>query len=313
LAQTLGHDLVGEKKLSKLSVTRHASCLQVFRSQESRDKQLPNSESLSFSTALHYSSSMDVREHNRAAWDKEVERGNEWTRPVSSEEIAAARLGNWQVLLTETLAVPREWFPDLKGLDLLCLASGGGQQAPILAAAGARVTAFDNSPKQLEQDRLVAEREGLEIKTVEGDMRDLSAFEDESFALIFHPCSNLFVPDVRAVWQEAFRVLRRGGTLMAGFLNPVLFIFEQELMERGTLRVRHKLPYSDLTSITEEERARRLQKGDALEFGHTLADQVGGQIAAGFHIDGFYEDHHRHLEIAKYTPTYIATRANKPY
>lgn len=255
---------------------------------------------------------MSVREHNRAAWDKEVERGNEWTVPASAEKIAAARRGNWRVDLTETLAVPREWFPPLQGLEVLCLASGGGQQAPILAAAGARVTVYDNSPKQLEQDRLVAEREGLELKTVEGDMRDLSVFADESFALIFHPCSNLFVPEVRSVWREAFRVLRRGGTLLAGFLNPLLFIFDQELMERGILEIRHKLPYSDLTSVTEEERARRIASGDPLEFGHTLTDQLSGQLDAGFLIKGFYEDHHRQLAIAKYTPTYIATRAIKP-
>jgi SAM-dependent methyltransferase len=181
-----------------------------------------------------------------------------------------------------------------------------------MAAAGARVTVYDNSPKQLEQDRLVAAREGLELKTVEGDMRDLSVFADESFDLVFNPCSNLFVPEVRAVWREAFRVLRHGGALLAGFLNPVLFIFDQEFNERGILEVRHKLPYSDLTSGTEEERARRIASGDPLEFGHTLTDQLGGQLDAGFLIDGFYEDHHRQLAIAKYTPTYIATRAIKP-
>jgi SAM-dependent methyltransferase len=255
---------------------------------------------------------MDVREHNRAAWNREVERGNEWTRPVSPEVIAEARLGHWSVDLTETLPTPREWFPPLQGLEVLCLASGGGQQAPILAAAGARVTVFDNSPKQLEQDRLVAEREALELRTVEGDMRDLSAFADESFDLIFHPCSNLFVPDVRPIWREAFRVLRRGGTLMAGFLNPLLYLFDYEQHEHGILEVKYKLPYSDLTSISEEERERRLSNGDPLEFGHSLTDQIAGQLDAGFLINGFYEDHHRHLEIAKYTPTYIATRAIKP-
>jgi SAM-dependent methyltransferase len=255
---------------------------------------------------------MSVREHNRDAWDKEVERGNEWTVPASAEMIVAARHGRWRIDLTETQAVPRDWFPPLQGLEILCLASGGGQQAPILAAAGARVTVYDNSPKQLEQDRIVAEREGLELKTVEGDMRDLSVFADESFDLVFNPCSNLFVPEVRAVWREAFRVLRHGGALLAGFLNPVLFIFDQELNERGILEVRHKLPYSDLTSGTEEERSRRIASGDPLEFGHTLTDQLGGQLDAGFLINGFYEDHHRQLAIAKYTPTYIATRAIKP-
>lgn len=255
---------------------------------------------------------MNVREHNRVAWDKEVERGNPWTVPVSIEKIAEARRGHWSVDLTETRPTPREWFPELEGLEVLCLASGGGQQAPILAAAGARVTVYDNSPKQLEQDRFVAEREGLELKTVEGDMRDLSVFADESFDLIFHPCSNLFVPEVRAVWREAFRVLRPGGILLSGFMNPVSFIFDQELLERGILEVKHKLPYSDLTSVTEEESAARIDGGEPLEFGHTLTDQIGGQLEAGFIITGFYEDHHRHMKLAEYTATYIATRAVKP-
>lgn len=255
---------------------------------------------------------MSIREHNRDAWDREVERGNEWTTPVSAWEIEAARRGEWRVLLTETKAVPREWFPLLEGLYVLCLASGGGQQAPILAAAGARVTVFDNSPKQLAQDRLVAEREGLEIQTIEGDMRDLSALRTESFDLIFHPCSNLFVPEVRPVWREAFRVLRPGGTLLAGFMNPIFFIFEHEEKDRVVPEVRYKLPYSDLTSTPAEKREQLLASGEPLEFGHTLTDQIGGQIDAGFIITGFYEDHHRHLAISEYTQTYIATRAVKP-
>jgi SAM-dependent methyltransferase len=255
---------------------------------------------------------MDIREYNRSAWDKEVERGNEWTQPVSSEMVARAREGRWEVLLTETKPVPRAWFPDLKELDVLCLASGGGQQAPLLAAAGARVTVFDNSPKQLEQDRLVALRDNLNLTTVEGDMTDLSMFSDESFDMVFHPCSNLFIPDVRPVWAEAFRVLRRGGTLLAGFLNPVIYLFDDRLMERSVLSVKHTLPYSDLLSLSKEECRQLLEKGEPLEFGHTLTDQLGGQTDVGFTITAFYEDHHRTLPVAKYTPTYIATRAVKP-
>ena len=120
------------------------------------------------------------------------------------------------------------------------------------------------------------------------------------------------MPDIQPVWREAFRVLRRGGTLLAGFMNPVFYIFDYELHERGTLEVRHKLPYSDVDSLTEEERARRFSSGEPLEFSHTLTAQIGGQIEAGFYIKGFYEDHHRHLKLAQYTPTYIATRAVKP-
>lgn len=60
---------------------------------------------------------------------------------------------------------------------VLCLASGGGQQGPILAAAGARVTVFDNSRKQLEQDRYMAERDHLDIQTEKGNMANLAVFQ----------------------------------------------------------------------------------------------------------------------------------------
>lgn len=256
---------------------------------------------------------MDIVSQNRVAWDREVELGGEWTLPVSAEIIAAARRGEWanHLLLTESKPIPRSWFPaDLSDVDVLCLASGGGQQGPILAAAGARVTVFDNSPKQLGQDRWVAQREGLDITTVQGDMADLCALADESFDLIVHPASNGFVPDVRPVWREAYRVLRRGGHLLAGFVNPVEFIFDYEPFEKGIFEVRHSLPYSDLDNLTDAER-QQLGSAEMLEFSHTLEDQIGGQLAAGFVLTGFYESHRANHPVAQYLPSYIATRALK--
>jgi 2-polyprenyl-3-methyl-5-hydroxy-6-metoxy-1,4-benzoquinol methylase len=113
----------------------------------------------------------DILDYNRRAWDRQVERGNRWMVPVGPEEVARARRGDWRIVLTPTRPIPGDWFPPLKGLDVLCLASGGGQQSPILAAAGANVTVLDNSPEQLAQDRLVADRERLVIETVQGDMK----------------------------------------------------------------------------------------------------------------------------------------------
>jgi SAM-dependent methyltransferase len=258
---------------------------------------------------------MDTLEHNRRAWDREVEGGNPWTIPVGPEAIAAARKGDWTIVLTPTKPVPHAWLPDLPGKDVLCLASGGGQQGPILAAAGAHVTVLDLSPRQLESDRAVASRENLEITTVEGDMANLVMFADESFDYIVHPVSNVFAPDVLPVWREAYRVLRRGGVLVAGFLNPAQYIFDLELAERtGELRVKYSLPYADIEHLDEAYQRGFAERGEPLEFSHTLEDQIGGQIAAGFAITGFFEDVDPSadaLPLNKYMPIFIATRATK--
>ncbi|HVK18448.1 MAG TPA: segregation/condensation protein A [Fimbriiglobus sp.] len=255
---------------------------------------------------------VNIRDYNRTAWDHSVATGNQWTVPVGPEVIAAARRGEWEIILTPTKPVPRDWFPPLAGLEVLCLASGGGQQGPVLAAAGARVTVFDNSPRQLAQDRLVAERDRLAVATVEGDMADLSALPDGRFGLIVHPCSNCFVPDVRPVWREAFRVLRPGGVLLTGFTNPVLYLFDEQASERGQFTVRHRIPYSDVTSLTDAERRRYTDKSEPLCFGHTLADQIGGQLDAGFVLTGFYEDGGPSWRLSEYIPCFAATRAVKP-
>ncbi len=256
---------------------------------------------------------MDILEHQSRAWDRQVGLGNEWTRPVGPEVIEAARRGEWSVLLTEQRSVPRAWFPaEMRGRDVLCLASGGGQQGPTFAAAGARVTVLDNSPAQLARDRLVAEREGLDLQTLRGDMADLSAFADESFDLVFHPVSNCFAPAVRPVWREAFRVLRRGGLLLAGFNNPSIYIFDLEDERQERLEVKYALPYSDLESLSDAERAGVLAADRPLEFSHTLEDQIGGQLDAGFRLTALYEDRHRGLRVAEFMPTYVATRAIKP-
>src|ERR687894_2233957 len=254
---------------------------------------------------------MDIRGHNGQAWDREVERGNRWTVPIGPEVIEATRRGEWEIWLTDHKPVPKTWFPEVRGADLLCLASGGEQQAPILAA-GSNVTVLNNSPRQLAQDRSVADRESLTLETVEGDMRNLSAFADGSFDLVFHPVSNLFVPEVRPVWREAFRVLRRGGTLLVGFLNPTVYIFDLDLADTtGELQVKYELPYAATTSLGEEELKRQLDRGDTLEFSHKLEDQIGGQTEAGFLVPGLYEDHHRDNPIAAHMPTFVATRAIK--
>lgn len=242
---------------------------------------------------------MDSYEHNRRAWNDEVQKGNPWTRPVSAEDIARARAGEWSVLLTPTKPVPREWFGELRGKDVLGLASGGGQQCPTFAAAGARVTSFDASDGQLEQDRRVAERDGLKLRTVQGNMRDLSTFDDASFDLVFNPCSTVFVDDVVSVWREVARVLRPGGALLTGFINPWFYLFDPVALEKGELHVTNKLPV-------------RLVCDGMIEHSHSLDEQLGGQLRAGLMLTDLFEDEwSAWAGIFGVAPAFVATRAVK--
>ncbi len=257
---------------------------------------------------------MDAIQYNKKAWDHQVAVGNPWTLPVSAEEIARARRGDVHMVLTPQKPVPKEWYPAWQGCKVLALASGGGQQAPLMAAAGADVTVLDNSPAQLARDQEVAAREGLILRTIEGDMSRMDALPSSSFDFIFHPCSNAFVPDVNPVWQEAFRVLKKGGTMIAGFCNPVIFTMDFEREKQGVAEMRYAIPYSDLNSLTAAERAQFLAENEPLSFGHSLEDQIGGQLRAGFVLTGFYEDgwDADKAPIHRFLKCFIATRVYKP-
>ncbi|MBU4683481.1 class I SAM-dependent methyltransferase [Cedecea davisae] len=261
-----------------------------------------------------YTKHADLLEHNRTAWDTLARQQAEWSQPVSPEIIARARRGEWQIHLTPG-KLPADWLPDVQGKRILCLASAGGQQAPVLAAAGAEVTVFDLSRGQLEKDRYVAERDGLTLTLIEGDMCDLSAFGAESFDYIIHPISNQYVPDIRPVWQGCYRILASGGKLLSSFFNPVVFIGDRaaEYAEQGIIRPRFSLPYSDIKDLQADELAAKQKRGEALIFGHSLNQQIGGQLAAGFRLCGFYEDQQPNPRflIERYMPTFIATCAIK--
>ena len=194
---------------------------------------------------------------------------------------------------------------------MLCLASGGGQQGPVLAAAGANVTVFDNSPAQLKQDQFVAERESLSLRTVEGDAADLSVFADESFDLVFNPARPFSCRMCARSGRNVTVSCVPAGILMTGSMNPVHYIFDLYKADEGILEVTHSIPYSDLTSIPKEDLEELMEKGLPVEFGHSLTDLLGGQCDAGFVITDMYEDYMLDSPLHKYHPSYVATRAIK--
>ena len=247
---------------------------------------------------------------NSITWDKWAENGCEWSRPISHEEYIKAKSGEWRVYLTPCKPVPKEWFGRLSGKKLLGLASGGGQQMPIFAALGVDCTIIDNSNRQLEAERAIAGREGYRINIIKGDITKTLPFEGSSFDVVFHPVSNCYIENVYHVWNECYRVLKNGGILLAGFDNGLNFLFNDD----GTLplTVVNKLPFNPLKG-SEVEYKRLASNYEGIQFSHSLEEQIGGQLKAGFILTDLYEDRDRKGcgILREYAPQYIATRSIK--
>jgi ubiquinone/menaquinone biosynthesis C-methylase UbiE len=141
-----------------------------------------------------------VSAYNRARWEALVEARALFTRPWQNLDAGRAM----------RRVDPHGRLGEVLGKDILCLASGGGQQSAAFSLAGAHVTVFDLAEGQLAHDRDAAAHYGYEVATVQGDMRDLSDFEPVSFDVVYQPYSINFVPDCRPVFAEVARVLRRG-------------------------------------------------------------------------------------------------------
>ncbi len=247
---------------------------------------------------------MQYTDINSAAIDQWVDAGWEWGIPIDHDTFLQARQGKWSVLLTPTKPVPRAWFPELHGLRILGLASGGGQQMPVFTAAGAVCTVLDYSRRQLDREREVAAREGYSINCIRADMTKPLPFPDESFDLIFHPVSNCYIADVRPVWQECFRILRKGGRLLCGLDNSIAYAFD----ENG--KPENRLPYNPMEN--PQIYSKSLEEDGSVQFSHSIEEQIGGQLDAGFTLRGIYEDTNACGVFSKFNiPLYYATCAVK--
>ena len=243
---------------------------------------------------------------NAETIDRWVLEGWVWGRPISHEVFQKAVQGKWDVVLTPTKPVPHWWFGDLKGKKILGLASGGGQQMPIFAARGAECTIMDYSLKQLESEKMVSEREGYSIRIIRGDMTKPFPFEDGEFDIVFHPVSNCYVEEVLPIWKECYRVIKPGGFLISGTDHFVNYMVNED----ETMIVNH-LPFNPLK---DPEQMRQLSMmDDGVQFSHTLEEQIGGQLKAGFRLLDLYEDTNGFGRLHDLgVPTFLAMLAQKP-
>ncbi|MBM7568918.1 class I SAM-dependent methyltransferase [Paenibacillus sacheonensis] len=219
----------------------------------------------------------DVYLYNHARWEALAQANALFTRPRLDLDRESAR----DYLALDRLGIAGE----LTGKKVLCLASGGGQQSAAFGLLGAVVTVFDISASQLERDRAAAEHYGYEASLVQGDMRDLSCFDNDSFDIVWHPYSLTFVPDARDVFREVSRIVKTGGIYHLMCANPFFAgLTHQAWNGEGYLL---NLPYEDgtITSYPDQEWVydqSRAKIQEPVEYRQTLSRIMNGLIREGF-------------------------------
>ena len=221
----------------------------------------------------------EIAKYNMERWRALVEANALFTRPALNLNPASAR---------DSLD-PEGRLGNLEAKDVLCLACGGGQQSAAFALLGAKVTVFDLSDAQLQRDAEAAAHYGINMKLVQGDMRDLSCFEERSFDIVYHGYSLGFSPDAHLVFQQVAKVLRPGGIYHFNCANPFfLGLSERDWNGEGYVL---KRPYVDGAEVAYEDQDwvyDRNQSGPSIQFPreyrHTLSNLIGGLAEQRFVI-----------------------------
>ncbi len=230
-------------------------------------------------------------------WNKggcyEHGRGTEPVLEADAEAFRAFREGRRKTLPDpfNVWAFP-EVLADTAGKRVLCLANGGGQQSAAFGLLGCQVSVLDISEAQLERDRQAAAHYGYAVTTVQGDMRDLSAFADASFDLVFQNISIIFVPDVRPVYREVARVLAPGGLYEVWHCNPATYSNELTNPTCGWDGVSYRLSESSRPRVVRRrsDGVETFTSGEPIgEYVHQLHEIFGGLLECGLTIQGVSE------------------------
>jgi len=224
-------------------------------------------------------------DHNRRAWDRLAAEGVPLARPATDEAFGDPR--GW---LGSAGSAARPWLPArLDGLEVLCLAAGGGKHGPLYAAAGARVTVLDVSPAMLALDRAVARERRIDLEIIEGSMDDLAMLATARFDLVIHPVSTCYLPDVSVVFREVSRVTRANGLYVSQHKSPASLQAGIVPNDRGRYELEHPQQSGMLLPAMPPS---RLREAGTYEYVHSLSSLLGGICQAGFTIEDVAEPDH---------------------
>jgi SAM-dependent methyltransferase len=227
----------------------------------------------------------EISKTNRERWNALANANVEYSKPFLdfTRQDAAKYIYRYNIL------------KDVDGKKVLCLASGGGQDSVAFGLLGADVTVFDLSDEQLKRDRQGAAHHGLQMKTIQGDMRDLSIFQDGQFDIVWQVYSINFVPAVEPVFQGVRRVLKDGGAYFLQFANPFAIGVDEEKWDGKAYPLNNL--YTDGEDLSErfphwdveQSDGTTIQRDSPHEFRHILSTVLNTMTANGFRLLGLWE------------------------
>ena len=229
----------------------------------------------------------EIRSMNERHWERMAKEGCGFTRPWLDLDPTLLRhhvLGQLDPVPAPLIEVyPANVLTGVEGKEVLCLASGGGQQSAVFGLLGARVTVVDITEEQLQGDRTAAAHYGYRVTTVRADMRDLSCLDDESFDLVYQAPSMAYIPDVRQVYAGVSRILRANGLYRVCFSNPATEFVDWNSWDGEGYRI--TMPY-----VERVERPPGDGSQGSIQFRHYMAGIFNGLVEAGLSIQQVQDD-----------------------
>ena len=249
---------------------------------------------------------MDYKSSNRRSWNHLADSGSVFAKVATDEECSRPL----------KVLDGRGWLPEsVRGLNVLCLASGGGWQSILYAVAGANVTVVDISDSMLELDQREAGRRGLNVKTLRASMDDLRILDSETFDIVHQPVSSCYIPDLVPMFSEIARVLKDDGTYISQHKQPTSlqishkndrhqFVIGVEYYHRGPLPAQIDRSY---------------RESGATEYLHRMEDLIGGLVRSNMILEDFREpvradqkvDVNHYGYRGRFVPPYLRMKARR--
>lgn len=240
---------------------------------------------------------MSYLDKNRAVWNRLADNKSTFARVATDQECQNP------LMTLDT----RGWLPpSVRGLNVLCLASGGGWQSILYAVAGANVTVVDISESMLRLDEQEAKRRNVHVKTVHASMDDLSSLSDQKFDIVHHPVSTCYIANLADVYREVARVIKPAGLYISQHKTPTsLQITRRNADNHFVVGIEYYHP-GPLPRTRDES----YRETGAVEYLHRWEELIGGLCQVGFSIEDMSEplraDPKAPVDSYRYRGRYIA-------